>query len=727
MVIENSFQEITIILLVAAFVGAVGARLKQPLIVSFIAVGILVGPSGFNVISSHQEIELLAHIGIAILLFIVGLKLDLTLIRTMGTVALATGLGQVIFTSFFGFLIALGFGMSLVGAAYTALALTFSSTIIIVKLLSDKKEIDSLHGRIAVGFLIVQDILVVLSMIGLSSFSGPGGQDSSLVLEILKALGKGALFSGLILLMMKTIIPRLMDQLARSQELLLLFSISWAVFLGAVGDILGLSTEVGAFLAGISLASTPYREAIGSRLVTLRDFLLLFFFIDLGSRLEISMLGDQALSSLVFSVFVLIGNPLIVMIIMGVMGYRKRTSFLAGLAVAQISEFSLILASLGLSLGHLDKETVGLITLVGIITIGISTYMILYSSNLYQFLSPWLSVFERKEAGKESSQDNTHSFERVDVILMGLGQYGSSIARRLLERGKSVVAVDFDPEVLKCWRQRGLNVLYGDATDPEILEHLPLNRAKWVVSTIPSLETNISLLKALRNNNFKAKIVVSCRKPEDVTLLENHGADMVLRPFVDAAEQAVDSLSEAMLEVSEKIHWQSDIGEVRLPPGSVLIGKRLDQIPLRSDHSVSVLAISRAGKSIFDPRPEFVLFPGDRLVLIGEPENVAEASRVMRKQDADFSDDVTDEFVVGSVEVSKECSWANRSIESLNFRKKFGATIIGIQRKNTRIMSPQPIEMIMPGDILILAGARGNLDKLTSIETGRQRGQNHEI
>jgi len=380
-------------------------------------------------VASHDQIELLAKIGIAILLFIVGLKLDLHLIRTMGPVALATGLGQVIFTSLFGFLIALAFGMSMVSAAYTAVALTFSSTIIIVKLLSDKKEIDSLHGRIAIGFLIVQDILVVLAMIALSTFGGAGGQETSFLWEILTALGTGSLFLGGLLILMRTAIPRLLDQLARSQELLVLFSIAWAVVLGAAGDALGFSTEVGAFLAGVSLASTHYREAIGSRLVTLRDFLLLFFFIELGSRLDLSMLGGQLVSAAVFSVFVLVGNPLIVMIIMGIMGYRRRTSFLAGLAVAQISEFSLILASLGLSLGHIDKETVGLITLVGIVTIGLSTYMILYSGSLYRFLSPWLSIFERQKTHRESVPEDVPSDEQVDVILLGLGQYGTSILR----------------------------------------------------------------------------------------------------------------------------------------------------------------------------------------------------------------------------------------------------------------------------------------------------------
>ncbi len=442
--LENSFYEITAILILAALVGTLGVRLRQPLIVSFIAVGMLVGPSGLHLVSSHDQIELLAEIGIAILLFIVGLKLDLQLIRTVGPVALATGIGQVAFTSFFGFLIALGLGMSPVESAYTAVALTFSSTIIIVKLLSDKKEIDSLHGRIAVGFLIVQDIMVVLAMIGLSTVGSSGGQGWALAYEILHASIKAVFFLGGLFVLMRTAIPWFMDKIASSQELLVLFSIAWAVFLGALGDYLGFSKEVGAFSAGVSLASTQYREAIGSRLVSLRDFLLLFFFIDLGCRLDLSMLGAELKRAGIFSVFVLVGNPIIVMIIMGAMGYRKRTGFLAGLTVAQISEFSLILGALGLSLGHIDKSTMGLITIVGIITIGLSTYMILYSGYLYERLSPWLSVFERRNPYKELNE-GTSVNSKVDVLLFGLGRYGRNIWIRLLQRGKQIAALDVDP------------------------------------------------------------------------------------------------------------------------------------------------------------------------------------------------------------------------------------------------------------------------------------------
>lgn len=363
------FLQTTAVLVLAAVVGFVGSKLKQPLIVSFIAVGILVGPQVLDLIRDPLSLKLFAEIGISVLLFIVGLKLDLVMIRTMGRVAVATGLGQVVFTSLGGFAIARLLGMEVVASIYVAVALTFSSTIIIVKLLSDKREVDALHGRIAIGFLIVQDLAVVLAMIALSAFGAGEGEQASLAGELVRVLVAGIAFVVGVVGLSRWGLARLLQQLARLPELLVLFAVAWAVGLAAVGEWLGFSKEVGAFLAGVSIASTPFRDAIGARLVSLRDFLLLFFFIHLGAGLDLGRLGGEVVPAVVFSIFVLIGNPLIVMAIMGVMGYRKRTGFLAGLTVAQISEFSLILVGLGATLGHIDQNTVALVTLVGLVTL----------------------------------------------------------------------------------------------------------------------------------------------------------------------------------------------------------------------------------------------------------------------------------------------------------------------------------------------------------------------
>jgi len=305
------FYEIAALLVLAAGIGFVGLLLRQPLIVSFIAVGIIAGPSVLDVAQSDEQITLLAELGIAVLLFLVGLKLDFNLVRTLGPVALVTGLGQVLFTTVFGFLIALALGLDALTAIYVAIALTFSSTIIIVKLLSDKREIDALHGRIALGFLIVQDIVVVVAMIALSAVGvGGAAEGDGAARDVLRVLGYGLAMLAFVVLFIRFVANPLVERLSRAPELLVSFAIGWAALLAAVGHYLGFGKELGGLLAGVSLASTPFREAIAARLASLRDFLLLFFFIALGASLDLSVLGASVAPAIVLSLFVLIGNPL---------------------------------------------------------------------------------------------------------------------------------------------------------------------------------------------------------------------------------------------------------------------------------------------------------------------------------------------------------------------------------------------------------------------------------
>lgn len=524
--LSNPFIEFAIILFFATVLGAVGQLLKQPLLVMFIFLGILVGPSVLNIVHSKENIQLLAKVGIAILLFIVGLKLDIRLIKSTGKIALMTGLGQVIFTSLFGYLIGIGIGFTELESFYIAVALTFSSTIIIVKLLSDKKEIDSLHGQIAIGFLIVQDLVVIFVMIVLSTLSRTG--ESNLPLEIIKTLLFSVVFVGISIVSMKYFIPRITIFLAKSIELLTLFAIAWAVTLAGVSDMIGFSSEVGAFLAGVTLASSPFKDVISSRLVSLRDFLLLFFFVNLGSNLNLELIGEQLIPAFIFSLFVLIGNPIIVLIIMGVMGYRKRTSFLAGLTVAQISEFSLIFAGLGLTVGHINAEIVGLITLVGLITIALSTYMILYSYPLFNLLSPLLGVFEKKNAKMDKQLTHIEN-ENADIIIAGLGRFGNELIKNIEEKSDfKYFGFDFDPKVVLPMRMQHKNVIYGDLEDPELLDHVPLDHAKCFINTIPDREYAIHLIQNLKRKEFKGKLYLTALKEDDQALLKILGAEDVL-------------------------------------------------------------------------------------------------------------------------------------------------------------------------------------------------------
>ena len=550
----NIFYEMAVLVLLAAAMGFVGLLLKQPLVVAFIAVGVLAGPDALGLVSSVEFIETLSQISIAVLLFLVGLKLDIGLVRNLGTVALATGIGQILFTSLFGFIICLMLGFSPLVSLYIAIALTFSSTIIIVKLLSDKQEIGALHGKIALGFLIVQDIFVVLAMVTLSAIGVGVGDEVAGVWEVAQVFIGGLLMLGAVIVFIRYVADPILAHIARSSELMVIFAVGWAISLAAAGDALGFGKELGGLLAGVSLASTQYREAVASRLASLRDFLLLFFFIHLGASLQLATLGDQVGPAVVLSLFVLIGNPLIVLAIMGFMGYRKRTGFLAGLTVAQISEFSLIFMAMAITIGHVGEEAMGLVTLVGLVTIALSVYMITWSHKLFDWLEPWLGVFERQHAHREATDtQGAAEAKGHDFVIFGLGRYGCRIGAQLRDLGYRVLGVDFDPEALTHWRDMGMDAAYGDATDPEFVAHLDLGDVKAVVSAVPrdrgaltEADPQLTLLHGLQAANFTGQVFLSVQQMAEADRLLNQGASVVLKPFDDAADYAVRQLTEGL-------------------------------------------------------------------------------------------------------------------------------------------------------------------------------------
>jgi len=546
------FEEFALLLLIAAIAGAIAVWLRQPVLIAYIAVGIAVGPAGFGLVTAHDQIGLLAEIGVAVLLFLVGLKLDLKHVRHIGPVALATGLGQLAFTIVVGFALILLMGKDWLTALYVAVALTFSSTIIIIKLLSDKRELDSLHGRIAVGFLIVQDIAVVLAMMVVSAMRAPAGEETHW-LTVLSSIGVRVVVAALLMyVLMRYVLPPLTRLMARSQELLLIFAVAWGTALAALGDWAEFSKEAGAFLAGFSLASTHFRDAISARLTGLRDFLLLFFFIDLGAKLDFSSLSGELWPAVGLSLFVLIGNPLIVMAIMGYMGYRKRTGFLAGLTVAQISEFSIIFVAMGISLGHIGQDALGLTTLVGVVTIALSTYMILYSHPLYERLSPLLKPFERKLPHRELAVEHRDGeAPPPDVVVFGMGRFGQRLSKHLKQSGLNVMGVEFDPEIVRHLRHLGMNVRFGDGQDADFVESLSLQGVDWVISALPDLDSNKALLHALRANHYGGEVAIVARDDVQGASLKRIGAPTVLYPFRDAVDFTAEHLADLIRTAKE--------------------------------------------------------------------------------------------------------------------------------------------------------------------------------
>lgn len=531
------FIELSILLAITTLISIFVKKLKQPLVIGYIIAGIIAGPYFLNVLQSTHELELFSKVGIVFLLFIVGLHLNPKVIKEVGNVSLITGLGQVLFTSLIGFLISVLLGIDTIAAIYVAIALTFSSTIIILKLLADKKDLQKLYAKIAVGFLLVQDIIATIILIGVTVFS----QDSStsLLQTIMPTLLKGIAIFITLLLFNHFLMQKITKFVAKSQELLFLFSLSWGVGLASLFVIAGFSIEIGALVAGVMLSATSYADEISSRLKPLRDFFIIIFFILLGSQLILTQLQTLLLPAILLSLFVLIGNPIIVILIMNLLGYNKRTGFMAGLTVAQISEFSLILASLGYRVGHLSQEIVSLITLVGLITIAGSTYLIIYSENIFPRFKKLLQLLELVKKKKESKGSVETDY---NAIVFGYDRVGNNFVSVFKEQNESFVVVDFNPDSIQKMNLINIPNIYGDASDIEFLEELPLKKPKIAISTIPDLTTNKLILNTLLTRNKKIQFITIAHTTLEAKKLYDLGAAYVIIPHHLGAEFAANMI-----------------------------------------------------------------------------------------------------------------------------------------------------------------------------------------
>ena len=535
------FTQISLIIAIVLAACFVMRMLKQPLIIGYIISGIIAGPFFLGILPGIDAIGIFSEFGIAFLLFIVGLHLSPKVIKEVGKVSLITGIGQILFTFLFGYFIGTLLGFSMLTSVYIAIAISFSSTIIIMKLLSDKGDLYTLYGKISVGFLLVQDLVAIIILIIISSISSGG----NVIFQIGFTLLRGLVLILIIAPVSLFVLPRFHDFFAKSQEFLFVFSLAWGLGLASLFFYAGLSIEVGALIAGILLSVSPYSLEISSKLKPLRDFFLVSFFFLLGAQMTIGNISELIVPALIFSSLILVCNPLIMMSLMGLLGYTKKTNFLAGLSVAQISEFSLILIALGVKVGHISPEILSLMTLIGLITIGGCTYMTMYSEKLYYKLSKHLRLFEKKKP-----TENKLKGREIDAILFGYNRIGFSILSSLKRIKKNYLVVDYNPDVVSDLKKLRIPSLYGDADDEELLGELPLDKIEIAVSTIPDFETNKLLTKNLRDVNKKVIIIVRAHSISDALELYKKGASYVLTPHFLGGEYVARML--AIINIDEK-------------------------------------------------------------------------------------------------------------------------------------------------------------------------------
>ncbi len=524
----TSQAELALLLVLASFLGILFRFLKQPLILAYLVAGILIGIFSFLNIQEAEVFEVFSTLGIMFLLFLVGMEMDYSSIKKTGKLSLAIGLGQVLFTACGGFLIGYyGFGFDILPAIYVAIALTFSSTVIIVKLLSDKGSLTSLHGRAAIGLLLVQDIVVILILIVLNAIQIGEGVD---LFALFRTVVAGIGLFGLMIFLGISVFPYLFRKVASSQELLFLISLAWLLSFAMIVKQFGFSVEIAGFLGGVALANSAEKYHISNKIRPLRDFFILIFFVFLGSLMIVSDFAGLTLPVIVFSLFVLIGNPIIVMVIMGIMRYKKRTGFLTGVTVAQISEFSLIFATLGLSLGHITNQIFAVIVAVGVVTITLSTYLILYAEKIFPYISNFLSVFERKNTKEEEGDFGISK----PIVLIGANRIGKGIMNYIDKN--NLLVIDFDPMVTDLLKKKGVDRIFADIKDPHLFEELNLERTKLIISTSPHLDDNLMLIRRIKNIDKNIKTVCRAESEGEALVLYENEADYVLLPHFLSGE-----------------------------------------------------------------------------------------------------------------------------------------------------------------------------------------------
>ena len=545
------FFELAIVIGIAVIMSFIMKALRQPLIIGYILTGIIVGPSLLSFVGADSSLEIFASLGVALLLFIVGLGLNPEMIKDVGKVSVITGIAQVVFTSIFGVIIGSLLGFSLIASLYLAVAFSFSSTIIILRFLYEKEDHESLYGRIAIGFLLVQDLIAMLIFVFLS------GVDASMSQGLIITAGwialKVLIIGFTLYLTWKYLIPLVDRQVAENRQMLFIFAIALCFAMASIFQALGFSLELGALVAGVLLSSSPYQRNLAARIQPLRDFFLVIFFIFLGTNIILASVMEHFVAIITFSVFILIGNPLIVLMIMTKIGHTRKTAFFAGLTVAQISEFSLIMIGIGISVGHIPQSLLALGTSVGLITIALSSYLITYNEQVYNKLEPFLRMLTPYASEHDSLKEIAK--KRYDLILFGAHRTGGGIIKTLKESRKKFLVIDHDPRLVSRLREQGTPVLFGDASDAVFLDELDMSKTKMIISTLPNVEVNSFLIDYCKKRNKKIQVICLANHRHQAKRLYEEGAAYVVMPMYIGRQFVVDLFKKNLFNQKK---YQSD-------------------------------------------------------------------------------------------------------------------------------------------------------------------------
>lgn len=517
------FFQISLLFIVAAIAASIAKMFKQPLIPAYIVAGIILGPI-LHLITDPEVISTLSEIGIAFLLFIVGLELDFKRLKDVGSVAVLGGSLQLIILYGITFLVSLLLGFSIMESSYLGFVVGFASTMVVISILADRNELDTLHGKIVIGILLLQDIIAVFA---LTFYGSLGSFDpATFIMKILSGVG---LF-GLAMLLSKYLLPSLFRLIARSRELLFLISLAMIFGFAILFSYVGFSLVIGAFVAGIMLGNLPYNIEIVSRVVSLKDFFGVLFFVGMGTELVTVNFNKIIGPLLSLTILQLVLTPLVTILILSFWGYKRRTSLLTGMGLSQVSEFSLILVSSGLALGHIDVNVFSITILMFIITVVVTSYFLKFEIVIYNKISPFLKPFEK--LSKKNKEIHNVKQEGHEVILVGLDRIGDSLFRTLRKMHKDVVVVDFNPEIIKKLDEEKVPCMYGDVGDLELLHKLKIKQSSLLISTVPEFSQTKLLINTAKKQNPNINIIVTAYTVQDAIKLYEEGAHYVILPHL---------------------------------------------------------------------------------------------------------------------------------------------------------------------------------------------------
>ena len=523
---DSIFTELALILTLACVFGLLTLRMKLPVVVAYLLAGVAL--SFFESADASVLYEL-PEIGIAFVLFLVGMELNFNEIRSLGRPIIFATLVQVALSSVVGFWIAGLFGFTGAEAVLLGTALAFSSTIVIVKTLLEKRDLASLYGKLSVGILLIEDLIAIFLMTAISTNLLQFGFTLGDVGPLLVFFAKALAFIGIAFLASHYVLNRVFDVFARSTEMLFLAAVTWCFVVTSLAVVSGFSVVIGAFIAGIALATSPYELQIQGKIKPLRDFFVALFFVYVGAQVDVRYIIDAWPMTLAFAAIALFIKPLIYLAGLSIFGFRKHTLFQTALNMTQVSEFSLIVLLLGFEFGLVSPFGMSVIAGAAVISIMVSSILIANSDALYKLLKPFVGIFQRVK-----ERDIPHTVGPADlsghVVVIGADRVGHSVVEHLKKAGIPLLVLDYNPKVVRQLRSEGIYTIYGDVSDPEILEHLELSEAKLVISTASGLVDNKTLLETCRRKKIPATIVVRAAEPEHEAVFRELGAHYVILP-----------------------------------------------------------------------------------------------------------------------------------------------------------------------------------------------------